>query len=87
MNKRNIPISIQKFSLLQAYLLEIFNFKNQCTKSFNNTKWYLKENHTESEIKEIIEFLKSINVNCDCEILTKLDLREFAKDVINSHNG
>jgi hypothetical protein len=85
MNKDNMPISIHKIALLQAYLYEIFNLKNQCTQSFSNTIWYLRENHSEAEINEILEFLKSKNANCDCEILTNLDLRDLAKEVISTH--
>jgi hypothetical protein len=86
MNNEKFPISIHKIALLQAYLYQVFTIENQCKKSFENTKWYLRENHTESEINKILEFFKSRNANCDCEILTKLDLRGFAKELIHTNH-
>jgi len=85
MTKTTLSIPIHRLALLQAYLYEIFGGEKKCEKNFKYTKWYLKENFTDPEIEEIIKFFKNGNLNCDCDVLKKFDLREIANSKINFH--
>ena len=86
MKNKILPIQIQKLAFLQAYLYEVFNFENQCRNSFKNSEWYLKERYSEEEVESILEFFRSNNINCDCDIINKFDLREFTIDIGNYHH-
>ena len=86
MKKLEIPIPIHRLAYLQAYLYQVFTLDNNCKKNFDNTKWYLKETHTDEEVKSVIDFFKSIGLKCDCDIINKFDLREITKGNIKPHH-
>ncbi len=76
MAKKNLfkPIDL---ALLQAYLLEIFDQENKCEKSFKFSEWYL-ENKFNSDVKNsIFEFFNRNGINCDCEIIQKINSEEL----------
>ncbi|MBN1302138.1 MAG: hypothetical protein JW995_13065 [Melioribacteraceae bacterium] len=85
MAKVELSVPVYKLALLQAYLYEIFSLENKCDMNFNHTIWYLKQNFTEKEADMIISFLRSKGVNCDCDILRKLDLSVLAAHELNFH--
>jgi hypothetical protein len=72
MRKLDIPIPIYQLANLRTLLYQIFTLDNNCKNSFDNTIWYLKETHTDKEIKAIINFLKSNGIKCDCDIVKNL---------------
>jgi hypothetical protein len=81
MSEHKLPLPIHQFALLQAYLYEIFGGEKKCEKNFKYTKWYLKGNYSDSEIEEIMKYFTSQSLNCDCDILNKLNLRKLASDI------
>lgn len=83
---KNIPIATHQIAFLQAYLYEVFGFENQCKKSFENSEWYLKEKHNEEDVKLIFDYFRFKNINCDCDIINKIDLRDFSKSDTNYHH-
>lgn len=85
MINKKLPIPIYQFAMLQAYLYEVFSTEKKCESNFKYTEWYLKEKFSENEITNIIQFFKDNGLNCDCGILKKIDLREFADDTIEFH--
>lgn len=78
---KNIPLPIHQIAFLQAYLYEVFSFEKHCKSSFENSEWYLKEKHNKDDVKLILDFFRSENINCDCDIINKIDLRIFQKAV------
>ncbi len=86
MKKSELPIPIHRLAYLQAYLYQIFTLDSNCKKNFNYTKWYLKEKQTDEEVNATINFFKSIGLKCDCDIISKFDLKEISKGIIKSHN-
>jgi hypothetical protein len=86
MKKLELPIPIHRLAYLQAYLYQVFSLNSNCKKNFDNTKWYLKEKHTDEEVNSTIEFFKSIGLKCDCDIINKFDLREISKEILHPHN-
>jgi len=85
MKKNELPIAIYQLALLQAYLYEIFSIDKKCEKNFKYTEWYLRDNFSAEEVDAIIKFFKDEGINCDCDILRKLDLRKLANDIIKFH--
>lgn len=86
MIKKELPIAIHQLALLQAYLYEIFSTEKKREKNFKYTEWYLRDNFSAEEVDEITKFFKDKGMNCDCDILKKLELRELAEDKIKFHN-
>ena len=86
MKNTEIPIPLHRLAFLQAYLYEVFAYEQQCKKSFKNSEWYLKENYNEEEVNSILDFFRSNNINCDCDIINKFDIREFSKGVVEYHH-
>ncbi len=82
---KNIPLPIHQLALLQAYLYEVFSYEKQCEKSFDNAEWYLRDKHNEEKVKSIFDFFRSKNINCDCDIINKIDLRDLSSR-INYHH-
>lgn len=85
MTKTDLPMSVYKLAFLQAYLYEIFTMKKTCENNFKHTEWYLNENFSEQNVKEIFKFFKDEGLNCDCDVLKKIDLREIFANKINFH--
>ncbi|MBU2492956.1 MAG: hypothetical protein KJ571_10055 [Bacteroidetes bacterium] len=85
MSKNDLPITVSQFYFLQAYLFEIFRSKKECKNNFEYTEYYLEENYSVNEIKQIENFLIQNNLNCDCDLITKLDLRKYSLGFINFH--
>jgi len=85
MAKAGLPILIHKLALLQAYLYEIFSTEKECKKNFRYTEWYLIENFPPKDIEQIIGFFNKEGMSCDCDILKKLDLREYSEDKLTFH--
>lgn len=83
MKNYELPIPIYQIALLQAYLYQTFKIENQCSKNFDHTKWYLLDNYNEEEVYSIIDFFISNGVKCDCDLLSKFDLREMSKNILN----
>ena len=86
MKKLEIPIPIHRLAYLQAYLHQIFTLDSNCKMNFDNTKWYLKETHTDEEVNSTIDFFKNKGLKCDCDIINKFDLKEISKGIIKSHD-
>ena len=82
---KNIPLPIHQLALLQAYLYEVFSYEKQCRKSFDNAEWYLRDKHNEEKVESIFDFFRSKNINCDCDIINKIDLRDLSSR-INYHH-
>lgn len=80
------PIQIQKLAFLQGYLYEVFSYEKKCNNSFENSEWYLKEKYSDEEVDSILDFFCSNNINCDCDIIKKFDVREFTIDRENYHH-
>jgi hypothetical protein len=85
MKKKEIPIPIHQLAFLQAYLYGVFAGEKPCNKNFSNTKWYLSEKYSNKDVNLILDFLKNKEIECDCDIIHKLDLRELSGDTIPSH--
>ena len=77
MTENELPIPLNRLAFLQAYLYEIFSTEKKCENNFKYTKWFLNENYSENEIREIINFFNRQGVNCDCGVIKKLDLRDL----------
>lgn len=60
--------------MLQTYLLEIFSHAKKCAHNFENTEWYLNQKLDEKSKKEIMDFFKSSDIKCDCEVLNKIEI-------------
>ena len=86
MTKIELPIPIHQLALLQAYLYEIFGGEKKCKKNFKYTKWYLKENFSEMELESIFIFFKEKELYCDCDVIKKLDLKDYSIDNLNFHS-
>ena len=68
-------INLADIAFLQAYLISIFQYENECAKDFNHTEWYLNQKLSR-ELKEIyMDFIKSRGAKCDCDVLHKIDLK------------
>lgn len=85
MREKKLPILIHQLALLQAYLYEIFEAEKRCEKNFKHTKWYLKDKHSEKTIEKIVEFFNQEGLNCDCDVIRKLDLRNYSNSSLNFH--
>ena len=83
MTKTELAIPVFKLAFLQAYLYEIFTLKKTCENNFKHTQWYLDENFSEKNIEKLFEFFKNNELNNDCDILKKLDLKEIFASNIN----
>ena len=86
MTKTEAPIPIHHLALLQAYLYEIFGGEKKCEKDFKYTKWYLEENFSKKTIEQIIKFFNQEGLNCDCDVIKKLDLRNYSNNNLNLHS-
>lgn len=86
MTEKDLPIPVYQLAMLQAYLYEIFDNEKECEKNFKYTEWYLRDNFSNQQIFSILKFFKQNDVNCDCGILKKINLKEVAADSINFHN-
>jgi len=71
----NGKLPIHQLAFLQAYLYEIFSTEKKCEENFKHTEWYLNENFSGKDIEQIIKFFNKEGLNCDCDIIKKLDLR------------
>jgi len=83
---KNIPMPIYQLALLQAYLYEVFTYENHCKNSFDNSEWYLGDKYNKEEVNSIFDFFRSKDINCDCDIINKFDIREFSKDMAEYHH-
>lgn len=81
----NFPIPINQLVLLQAYLYEVFSYEKQCRNNFDNTEWYLRNKHNEEKVKSIFDLFRSKNINCDCDVINKLTLKDLSSN-INYHH-
>jgi len=87
MKKLELSIPIHKLTFLQAYpKSNIHVRKSNVKKNFNSSEWYLKENYTDEKAKLITDYFRSKGLQCDCEIINKLDLKEISKGIVKSHN-
>jgi hypothetical protein len=84
--KSGSPVPIYQLAFLQAYLFQVFTLENKCKKNFNNTRWFFEGTYSDGEVNSIIAFLKSKGLKCDCDVIKKLDLKEFSKGIISSHD-
>jgi hypothetical protein len=85
MIKDDLPLTIYQLALLQAYLYEVFGGGKVCEKDYKFTRWYLKEKHPGIDIEQIIEKFKKNKLNCDCDILKKLDLQKMYAESLTFH--
>ncbi len=85
MNTTKSPIPVYKLAFLQAYLYQIFSLEGTCKKNFEHTKWYLKEKYTEAEVESIIGYFKSKGLKCDCDVISKMDLKEISNEILEFH--
>lgn len=86
MTKHRLPVPVYRIALLQAYLFEIFASNKKCEENFKYTEWYLTQNFSEEEIEKMLKFFNESELKCDCDIITKIDLRELSDDLIKFHN-
>lgn len=86
MNLIESPISIHELAFLQAYLYGIFTIEKQCKKNFNNTEWYLNEKYSQDNVNALKSYFLNNDIECDCDIINKLDLKKLSKDVIKTHD-
>lgn len=77
MKSVKIPIKENDLTFLQAYLYKTFSLENRCNDNFDYTEWYLKERYSQEEINAIVNFFKGKGINCDCDIINKLELGEI----------
>lgn len=80
------PIPVHQLALLQAYLYEVFAYEKQCHKNFSNSEWYLRQKHNEEVVNSILEFFRSNNINCDCDIINKFDIRKYVDSLLHYHH-
>jgi hypothetical protein len=85
MTKSKLPIPIYKFALLQAYLYEIFIAEKRCEQNLNHTEWYLAKDFSEEKIEEIVKFFNNEGIQCDCDVINKLELKDFSEGILNTH--
>lgn len=85
MAKTDLPISIHRLALLQAYLYEVFSNETKCEENFKYTEWFLNENFSKTETNNLLQFLSEKEVVCDCDILKKIDLRELSPNQFEFH--
>lgn len=78
MERKHFPAPLYKLALLQAYLYEIFDAGKHCEHNLKYTEWYLNHNFSENEIVSIMNFLNESGMECDCDIINKVDLRDFS---------
>ena len=81
----NLPIPINQLVLLQAYLYEVFSYEKRCRNSFDNSEWYLRDKHNEEKVKSISDYFRSQNINCDCDIINMINLKDLLSN-INYHH-
>ncbi len=81
----NLPIPINQLVLLQAYLYEVFSYEKRCRNSFDNSEWYLRDKHNEEKVKSISDYFRSKNINCDCDIINMINLKDLLSN-INYHH-
>jgi len=86
MTNLDLPMQIYELAFLQAFLYQIFTTESTCNKNFNNTEWYLNDKYTHAEVNSIINFFKNNGINCDCDIIYKIDLKHILKNTLKSHN-
>lgn len=86
MEKIDLPISIQELAFLQAYLYGVFSSRIQCKKNFDYSEWFLNEKHTKEEVAQIKNKFRNGGIECDCDIIYKLDLRKLSTDIIKPHD-
>lgn len=79
MTKIDIPIPIYKLALLQAYLYQIYSQVNACKENFENTEWYLNENFSTEDRKNIFQFFDRLGLKCDCDVMRMLDLKDIGR--------
>jgi hypothetical protein len=86
MRIKELPILLHQLALLQAYLYEIFDGEKQrCENNFKHTKWYLKDKHSEKTVEQIIAFFNQEGLCCDCDVIRRLDLRNYSSGTLNFH--
>lgn len=85
MIKDKIPVPVYRLALLQAYLYEIFTTEKRCEQNLKHTDWYLTQNFSEKDIEKIFQLLKYKEIQCDCDVIKKLDLKELSKGILNFH--
>lgn len=86
MNGKNPPIPVHQLALLQAYLYEVFAYEKKCLKSFDNSEWYLRQKHNDDVVNSILEFFRMNDINCDCDIINKFDIRKYADSLLHYHH-
>ncbi len=85
MKSTNLPMQIHELAFLKAYLYELFTSANVCQNNFHHTNWYLKDKYSDDEIEKIKNHFILKNINCDCDIIFKLDLRRELKTIKSFH--
>ena len=85
MTKLSPPIPIYQLALLLAYLYEIFTAEKSCEQNFRHSRCYLTKNFSEEKIEEIIKFFNNKSIKCDCDVIKKLDLKDFSVDTLSFH--
>lgn len=86
MTNLDLPIVIGEIALLQAYLYQIFTTQSDCKSSFTNTEMYLNDKYNSDEVNSILNYFKENGLQCDCDIIYKMDLKEISKGIIKRHN-
>jgi hypothetical protein len=86
MKEKKLPILIHQLALLQAYLYEVFEGEKRCQRNYKYTNWYLKDKYSEKTIEQIIGFFNQEGLSCDCDLITKLNLRNYSNGNLIFHN-
>lgn len=71
------------FALLQSYLLEMFENESKCHHNFDRTSWFLEEKYTDEINNQLFDYLRKNGVNCDCEIISKLNAEDFTVNLMS----
>lgn len=85
MANERLSIPVHQLAFLQAYLYEVFSTEKRCEENFKHTEWYLNENYSEKDAEQIIKFFNEEGLNCDCDLLKKLDLQKLYGESLNFH--
>ena len=72
-------INLADIAFLQAYLLEMFEFENECEQNFKHTKWYLQQKFDDELAELYLTFIKEHGATCDCDVIRKINIKKEAE--------
>lgn len=69
-------INLANIAFLQAYLIEVFSYEQECEKNFKHTEWYLDQKYENEEKELYLRFIKERGATCDCDVIKKIILNK-----------